>query len=113
MAHTAGILTHTHTHNAIYSSNRPDTTYSPSSFPEPIFSSEDIMAQMPEEGRKFGIVDRIWRDIMSHAVEDHHALVVTSQDNMLGRLQQANKLLEEIQKGLNDYLEKKRLFFPR
>ena len=71
------------------------------------------MAQMPEEGRKFGLVDRIWRDIMTQSVKDAHALVVTSQDNMLGRLQRANELLEEIQKGLNDYLEKKRLYFPR
>ena len=71
------------------------------------------MAQMPEEGRKFGLVDRTWRDIMTQSVKDPHALVVTSQDNMLGHLQRANQLLEEIQKGLNDYLEKKRLFFPR
>ena len=26
------------------------------------------MAQMPEEGRKFGIVDSYWKDIMGEAV---------------------------------------------
>lgn len=80
---------------------------------EPIFSSEDIMAQMPEEGRKFGIVDSYWRDIMAEALKDTNCLVATSQNNMLGRLKEANSLLEEIQKGLNAYLEKKRLYFPR
>ena len=68
---------------------------------------------MPQEGRKFGIVDRHWKEVMGEAVKDHHALVVTAQDNMLGKLNESNILLEEIQKGLNDYLEKKRLYFPR
>ncbi|NWJ00116.1 DYH3 protein, partial [Crypturellus undulatus] len=80
---------------------------------EPIFSSEDIIAQMPEEGRKFKIVDTYWKDIMSEVAKDTKVLVATEQPMMLERLQEANTLLEEIQKGLNTYLEKKRLFFPR
>ena len=45
--------------------------------------------------------------------KDTQVLVATAQPNMLGRLNEANQLLEEIQKGLNAYLEKKQLFFPR
>ncbi|XP_036135820.1 dynein heavy chain 3, axonemal [Molossus molossus] len=80
---------------------------------EPIFSSEDIIAQMPEEGRKFAIVDGYWKSLMSQAVKDARALVAADQPRMAEKLQEANSLLEDIQKGLNDYLEKKRLFFPR
>lgn len=35
---------------------------------EPIFSSEDIIAQMPENGRKFAIVDGYWKNIVAEAV---------------------------------------------
>jgi len=80
---------------------------------EPIFSSEDIMAQMPEESRKFSIVDSYWRAIMMESIKDTNCLVVTDQPNMLQRLVEANNLLEDIQRGLNAYLEMKRLFFPR
>ncbi|KAI4817445.1 hypothetical protein KUCAC02_010846 [Chaenocephalus aceratus] len=80
---------------------------------EPIFSSEDIIAQMPEEGRKFAIVDGYWKDIIAEAVKDTHVLVATAQPNMLQRLQESNVFLDEIQKGLNTYLEMKRLYFPR
>ncbi|XP_041823134.1 dynein heavy chain 3, axonemal [Melanotaenia boesemani] len=80
---------------------------------EPIFSSEDIIAQMPEEGRKFAIVDSYWKDIIAVAVKDTHVLVATDQPNMLERLQESNEYLDDIQKGLNTYLEQKRLFFPR
>lgn len=112
---------------------------------EPIFSSEDIIAQMPEEGRKFGIVDSYWKNIIAEAVrsswhavscllvcvngsnalcfdvsvimliqvKDTRVLVATGQPNMLERLQESNVFLDDIQKGLNTYLEKKRLYFPR
>ncbi|XP_006876041.1 PREDICTED: dynein heavy chain 3, axonemal [Chrysochloris asiatica] len=80
---------------------------------EPIFSSEDIIAQMPEEGRKFAIVDSYWKSIMSQAVKDARVLMAADQPRMNEKLQEANLLLDDIQRGLNDYLEKKRLFFPR
>ncbi|XP_068019795.1 dynein axonemal heavy chain 12 isoform X1 [Melanerpes formicivorus] len=80
---------------------------------EPILSSEDIMQQVPEEGRLFQTVDRQWRDIMKHCVEDPKVLVVTSRTGLLEKLQNCNELLDKILKGLNAYLEKKRLFFPR
>uniref|UniRef100_A0A8B9LHE3 Dynein axonemal heavy chain 12 n=1 Tax=Astyanax mexicanus TaxID=7994 RepID=A0A8B9LHE3_ASTMX len=80
---------------------------------EPIFSSQDIMQQMPEEGQLFQTVDKHWREVMRHCVKDPKVLPATSLTGLLEKLQESNNLLEQIMKGLNAYLEKKRLFFPR
>ncbi|PVD24893.1 hypothetical protein C0Q70_15383 [Pomacea canaliculata] len=80
---------------------------------EPIFGSQDIRNQIPVEGKLFEEVDAQWRGMMKQAVVNTKALVVVAQDRMLENLEHSESMLDDIQKGLNDYLEKKRLFFPR
>jgi hypothetical protein len=55
----------------------------------------------------------MWRDIMKVVLTDLHVLVVAKIDKMLERLHKSSDLLDAIQRGLNDYLDKKRIFFPR
>lgn len=71
------------------------------------------MAQMPEEGKLFLQVDKNWKEVMHHTVRDPKVLAATSLPGMFEKLSTSNELLEKILKGLNAYLEKKRLFFPR
>lgn len=71
------------------------------------------MRQMPTEARNFKAVDRSWRMIQACTMNDPHVIEATNYPNMLTILHENNTLLDDIQKGLNNYLEKKRLFFPR
>lgn len=80
---------------------------------EPIFNSEDIMRQMPTEGKMFKAVDNTWRVGMAQTYAEPSCVKVARRAGFLESLIEANAKLEQIQKGLNDYLETKRLAFPR
>lgn len=54
-----------------------------------------------------------WKEIMLLVQEDPLVMSVVEIDKMYDKMKKNNQLLEQIQKGLNLYLEKKRLFFPR
>ena len=80
---------------------------------EPVFGSEEILKQMPEEGKKFAGADQVWRRIMSDVQKNLDVLVVTELDNLLDDLQTNNKLLTAIEKKLDEYLTTKKMAFPR
>ncbi|XP_069681261.1 dynein axonemal heavy chain 1-like [Periplaneta americana] len=96
---------------------------------EPIFTSEDINRQLPVESKKYKTMERNWRRIMKNAFDNpkvgmfsfnHETewIVVQVMDvcpdrTLLESLKECNTYLEQIQKGLADYLETKRSVFPR
>ena len=72
-----------------------------------------VLENSTEWLNKYYVVLQIWRDIMKSVIADPMVLSVLEIDKMSERLKKCNGLLEVIQRGLNDYLEKKRLYFPR
>jgi dynein heavy chain len=80
---------------------------------EPIFSSDDIMKQLPTEGQKFKACDRQWRKLLKIAYENPICLQFTETPDVLSIFTQSFNTLEQVQKGLSDYLETKRQAFAR
>eukprot|EP00968_Pinguiococcus_pyrenoidosus_P011502 scaffold926_cov248-Pinguiococcus_pyrenoidosus.AAC.15 len=81
---------------------------------ETIFGAEDIQKQLPGETQKFNVVDMVWTDIMKKTSESPKVIdAVAGGSTLLGQFQANNLALEEIQKSLEDYLETKRMAFPR
>lgn len=80
---------------------------------EAIFRSDDLMRQLPTEARRFASVDAFWRKLMDETVAMGAFLAVAAMDQVLAKFQRANEKLDDIQKGLLDYLEMKRVAFPR
>uniref|UniRef100_A0A8C3ADL9 Dynein axonemal heavy chain 6 n=1 Tax=Cyclopterus lumpus TaxID=8103 RepID=A0A8C3ADL9_CYCLU len=80
---------------------------------ESIFLAPDIKRQLPAESKMFLKVDKSWKEIMAKVNKMPNALIAATQPDLLETFQDNNTLLDEIQKCLEDYLESKRVIFPR
>lgn len=80
---------------------------------ENIFSSEDIKKDLPNETAKFETVNRFWRDKMMKTNKKPNVLEGCSPAEILERFQENNRILDEVQKLLEDFLDRKRGEFPR
>lgn len=84
---------------------------------EPIFQSQDIMAQLPETTTQFLSVDTTFQVIM-HSTHDDPCAPFRLENTIVNqeRLEQLHRSLghlEEVHKALSSYLDAKRLLFPR
>ena len=80
---------------------------------QPIFDSDDIMKQLPQEGKRFNTVDKHWRQTTGAAFKAPNARDFCSNPKLLVTFSEGNKFLDLVTKGLKDYLETKRTVFTR
>lgn len=101
-----------------------------------VFASADLRRQLPSESTGFRVrpslgqshsapaavthvacapqeIDIAWRDAAATLSAAHSFPAAARQDSIAKRLQRAPELLDAVQRGLGDYLEAKRLHFPR
>jgi len=80
---------------------------------QPIFFSEDIITNMDQEGKKYSIVDKIWRTVMQQTLQYPTVLDSCSQNKIKETFETCLEQLDSVMKGLNKFLNEKRLAFPR
>ncbi|KAJ0412743.1 hypothetical protein ATCC90586_002373 [Pythium insidiosum] len=80
---------------------------------ENIFSAPDIQRQLPDASKIFQHVDGSWKAIMRRTHDNPHVLTAGTFPGIKETLQSHNAHLDKIQKNLEDYLETKRMAFPR
>ena len=80
---------------------------------EPIFGSEEIMKQIPVEGAAFKSMDSTWRRILEAVKAAPEVIGAAEIPALLEDLTEANASLEVVEKGLNDFLDTKKMAFPR
>ncbi|KAM6942307.1 LOW QUALITY PROTEIN: dynein axonemal heavy chain 6-like [Lycodopsis pacificus] len=77
-----------------------------------IFLAPDMERQLPAQSKMFFKVDKSWKEIMAKVKLRPNVLQAATRSHLLETFQHNNTLLDEIQKGLENYLESKRVIFP-
>ncbi|CAG7732677.1 unnamed protein product [Allacma fusca] len=81
---------------------------------EPIFiATEDIRKNLPEDSARFDKIDKDFKEILKKISKTKNVIEATNQPGLVPELERLQKELAICEKALADYLETKRLAFPR
>ena len=80
---------------------------------QPIFESPDITKSIPHDASIFAKADKSFKEIVRGLKESTNVKFICNKEGLLDKIKEANNWLEEVEKGLNDYIEKKKTLFPR
>ena len=75
--------------------------------------SADIRVQLPEDSKRFDGVNADFQGLMKDAPDVLNCVEACNMEGRLERLESMLGLLEQCEKALQDYLETKRIAFPR
>ena len=81
---------------------------------ESIFiGSEDIRAQLPKDAKRFDGIDVDFKELVTRSGNIPNVVDCTNQPKMFDQLEDMQERLTLCEKALNEYLDTKRLAFPR
>ncbi|XP_039198067.1 dynein heavy chain 11, axonemal isoform X1 [Crotalus tigris] len=81
---------------------------------ESIFiGSDDIREQLPEDSKRFDCIDVDFKGLMNDSANTRNVLEAATKPNLYEKLQDLQNRLSFCEKALAEYLETKRLAFPR
>ncbi|PNW78281.1 hypothetical protein CHLRE_09g403800v5 [Chlamydomonas reinhardtii] len=81
---------------------------------ESIFiGSADIRVQLPEDSKRFDAVNADFQELMRTAPDITNVVEACTLDGRQERLENMQSMLEQCEKALQEYLETKRVAFPR
>ncbi|XP_008276610.1 dynein axonemal heavy chain 9 [Stegastes partitus] len=81
---------------------------------ESIFiGSEDIRSQLPEDSRRFEGIDADFKELANTVHQTPNVVEATNKPGLFGKLEDIQSRLSLCEKALAEYLDTKRLAFPR
>ncbi|XP_043958392.1 dynein heavy chain 9, axonemal isoform X2 [Gambusia affinis] len=81
---------------------------------ESIFiGSEDIRSQLPEDSRRFEGIDADFKELANSVHQTPNVVEATNKPGLFGKLEDIQSRLSLCEKALAEYLDTKRLAFPR